>query len=93
MNTQTDRRSFKYGDVVTVATYPGIAFWVGGPTIDTIYDENIDDTYDEIREGFYDCMMVGDDRIHIVDVDDMRFLEGEEYCSVCGQIGCGHGAS
>lgn len=86
MNT----KAFQYGDVVSIATYPGIAFYVGGQTVDTCYDEDADDTYDQPRDGFYDCIMVGDDRVHVVDVDDMRHIDEKEFCSVCGQIGCTH---
>jgi hypothetical protein len=34
--------------------------------------------------------MVGDDREHIVDVDDLTEIAREDYCGVCGQIGCSH---
>src|SRR3954467_9719163 len=35
-------------------------------------------------------VMVGDDREHIVDPDDLVKLDDDDYCSVCGQIGCQH---
>jgi len=34
--------------------------------------------------------MVGDDREHIIDLDDCQLLADNEYCPECGQIGCGH---
>ena len=37
------------------------------------------------------CVMVGDDRRFTHDVDDLTPLDDDDYCSGCGQIGCGHG--
>jgi hypothetical protein len=34
-------------------------------------------------------VMVGDDAEHIVDPDDLVVIDDEDYCSHCGQIGCG----
>jgi hypothetical protein len=34
-------------------------------------------------------VMVGDDRKHEVDIDDLAPLKSDEYCQDCGQIGCG----
>jgi hypothetical protein len=34
------------------------------------------------------AVMVGDDREHIVDVDDLTVIAEDDYCSECGQIGC-----
>lgn len=36
------------------------------------------------------AVMVGDDRRHTVDIEDLTPLSDEDYCSGCGQIGCGH---
>lgn len=36
------------------------------------------------------AIMVGDDREHIVDIDDLTKIGDDDYCSVCGQIGCTH---
>lgn len=35
------------------------------------------------------AVMVGDDRRHIVDKSDLTEIDEEDYCSDCGQIGCG----
>ena len=35
------------------------------------------------------AIMVGDDRVHEVDVDDLTPLADGDYCKDCGQIGCG----
>jgi hypothetical protein len=34
------------------------------------------------------AVMVGDDRKHVIDVDDLEMLADDDYCSGCGQIGC-----
>ena len=36
------------------------------------------------------AVMVGDDRKHVVSVDDLTEISSDDYCSVCGQIGCHH---
>lgn len=36
------------------------------------------------------AVMVGDDRVHEIDVDDLTMIEEDDYCHECGQIGCGH---
>lgn len=36
-------------------------------------------------------VMVGDDRRHEVDVEDLTPLAEDAYCGSCGQIGCGWG--
>lgn len=55
--------------------------------IDFQYSEGemVDDT------DRYIVVMVGDDRKHIVDVDDCEEISGEDFCSECGQMGCMHG--
>lgn len=32
--------------------------------------------------------MVGDDRVHLVDPDDLTKIEDDDYCHECGQVGC-----
>lgn len=34
------------------------------------------------------AVMVGDDRVFIVDVEDLTLLGEEEFCRGCGQVGC-----
>jgi hypothetical protein len=34
--------------------------------------------------------MVGDDGVHIIDVEDLIPLSREEFCGECGQVGCTH---
>ncbi len=59
------------------------------------------DEYDGHVHGYYEidevvnenkaqCHMVGDDHEFIVDINDCSPLSEDEFCSECGQIGCGH---
>jgi len=36
------------------------------------------------------AVMVGDDREHEVDLDDLIPLDDLDYCAECGQVGCCH---
>lgn len=36
------------------------------------------------------AVMVGDDRVHEVEVEDLIPIDRDDYCGSCGQIGCGH---
>jgi hypothetical protein len=49
---------------------------------------------DEIEQdetcGRVIVVMVGDDRKHEIDTDDLTKLDDLDYCAECGQIGCGH---
>ena len=45
----------------------------------------------ETVEGEMLCVvMVGDDRVHEVDPDDLIVIDDLDYCAECGQIGCQH---
>lgn len=57
-----------------VALYGGIAWYLVG------YESR-----DVVR-----AVMVGDDREFLVNVDDLEPIAREDYCGVCGQIGCTH---
>ena len=35
-------------------------------------------------------VMVGDDKKHTVDREDCTVIDEDEFCSVCGQMGCTH---
>lgn len=80
--------------------YPGIAFYLRGyvrtPLVDDetgeelrVWMGELDDAYD-IDRSQVRAVMVGDDREHLVDVDDLTPLDELGYCAVCGQIGCEH---
>lgn len=49
--------------------------------------EWVDDPDSEMME----VCMVGDDHVHTVDISEMTLIDDDEYCSNCGQIGCGWG--
>lgn len=83
----------------TVDGWRGIAFYVTGYVQHDDLMEFVDDdgnptgeveptglTYDD--PNMVIAIMVGDDREHIVDVADLTKLSDDEYCPVCGQIGC-----
>lgn len=74
----------------SVRTMPGVAFWLDRPETEQ-YDYNEDGSYEETETGMVLAVMVGDDRRHVVDPDDLVLIADEDYCSSCGQIGCEHG--
>jgi len=41
-----------------------------------------------VSRGRAKVTMIGDDRVFDVDEDDCTPLAREDYCGVCGQIGC-----
>ena len=66
-----------------------IAFYLIGYVQEADEDTEWSGVYNEDRSRVV-AVMVGDDRKHTVDVDDLTVLDDEAYCSVCGQIGCSH---
>lgn len=79
--------------------YDGIAWWLEGyvrtPRVDSETDELVcdwlgecDDAYD-IDTTRVVAIMVGDNRRHEIDIDDLELIADDAYCSCCGQIGCG----
>lgn len=75
-------------DAVRIDGHPGIAWHVLG--WQTIPDEDTVWSGYENRTGMLVCVMVGDDFQWLIDPEDILPLEREEYCGVCGQIGCTH---
>lgn len=75
-------------DAYTVAGWRGIAFrvlgWETAPDADTEWSGY------EVRTGRLLVVMIGDDRRHAVDPEDVTPIARAEYCGECGQIGCGH---
>lgn len=53
-------------------------------------DEDTEWTGYEVRTGNVVAVIVGDDYRHVIDPEDLEPIEREEFCGVCGQIGCGH---
>ena len=70
------------------AYMPGVAFrvygWETAPTEDTEWDGI------EERTGRVIAVMVGDDYRHSCNPADFTRVDDEDYCLVCGQIGCTH---
>jgi hypothetical protein len=68
----------------TVAGYGGVAFYLTGWAVDDT-DEDGDEVY---SDSMVIAVMVGDDRPHLVDVDDLTVINEDDYCHECGQVGC-----
>ena len=89
-----------------VKRWPVVAVYISGypkrwePCIGFYVDDDGNECEEEIAgEGEWiedtECgqvlvIMVGDDRKHTVDVDDLIPLDELAYCAECGQIGCSH---
>lgn len=71
-----------------IRNYDGIAWNVYG--WETKPDEETEWTGQRIRTGKVICVMVGDDRRFAIDPKDISPLKREEFCGICGQIGCCH---
>jgi hypothetical protein len=71
----------------TVASYGGVAFYL------TSWAERWDDEEQEWVPDGDDtvwAVMVGDDRRHLIDVEELTLLDPLGYCAECGQVGCTH---
>lgn len=77
-------------DAYRVAGYKGIAWSVLG--WETEPDEDTEWSGYELRTGKLVCCMIGDDRHFVFDTEELTALDSDDYCSVCGQIGCHHNA-
>ena len=77
--------AFQPGDYVKVRGYRGVAFTVLG--LEVMYDDN----GDESLTGRVRVRMVGDSRVFNEWPDELTRLERSQFCSDCGQTGCGHG--
>jgi len=77
-----------------VSGYDGIAFYVAGAIVEPteVYDDETGEHvgYDYCPSGSLACVMVGDDRIHAVEGDEVAEIGENDYCHECGQIGCKH---
>lgn len=40
--------------------------------------------------GYVRAVMVGDDREHIIPVENLTLIAEDDYCGSCGQVGCTH---
>ena len=77
-------------DAYCAKGWRGVAWTVLG--WETEPDEDTEWSGYENRTGRLVAHMVGDDRHFAFDPDELKPLDSEEYCSVCGQIGCHHNA-
>ena len=87
----------------SVAGYGGIAFYLLGYATEWTEEEWIycgEGDPDEESSYLYNepeeienrdrvrAVMVGDDRVHEIDIDDLTVIDDLDYCAECGQIGC-----
>jgi len=71
----------------SVSYYEGVAFYLLG--YEMIRDEDYEwSGIEEENRQNVRAVMVGDDTVHIVDVDDLTVISEDDYCPECGQIGC-----
>jgi hypothetical protein len=76
-------------DAYTVAGWgAGIAFRVYGWEVEP--DEDTDWSGYYARTGRLVVVMVGDDTPHRADPEDVAPLDDDDFCHVCGQVGCTH---
>ena len=91
-----------FGAKYSVEGYDGVAFYLLGH-VETCVQTEILVAHDEegypiyvlgqediVEEQLVRAVMVGDDKEYWIDVDDLTKLDDDDYCSSCGQIGCGH---
>lgn len=75
-------------DAYQVSGYRGIAWHVLGWQTES--DSDTEWSGYESRTGYVLAVMIGDDKRHVIDKDDLVPIEREAFCSECGQIGCTH---
>jgi hypothetical protein len=75
-------------DAYRVKGWPAIAWTVLG--WETEPDEDTEWSGYELRTGNVLAVMVGDDRKHSVEPEDLVPIAREDYCGECGQVGCCH---
>lgn len=51
-------------------------------------EHHVYDVVPEIREGWVNVVMVGDDRLIAVEVAELTEIPEDAYCAGCGQVGC-----
>ena len=76
-------------DAYTARGFEGFALCVLG--WETEPDEDTEWSGYENRTGKVAVVMIGDDRIHAVDPEDLKPLSEDGFCRECGQTGCFHG--
>jgi hypothetical protein len=86
---QADKEGYRF----TVDGWRGIAFYLLEPETVDEWDEETGENVTEwsgykVPTGNVVMVMVGDDREHVIDPDDVNALDDDEYCPECGQVGC-----
>jgi hypothetical protein len=66
--------------------FGGIAFYF--LTVEEVPDEDTEWSGYSVPTGNVLMVMVGDDRKHSIDPEDVETIEEDDYCHECGQIGC-----
>ena len=84
----------------SVDGYKGVAFWLDGYAKEDVAGEDYfdgegnylysDESEEVDNTDYVMAVMVGDNKRHKVDVDDLTKLDDLDYCASCGQIGCTH---
>ncbi len=91
-NYEADDETFP-ADAYSVKGYRGVAWRVYGWELERYWDESegiFADDPDERRTDKVVCVMVGDDRRFTFEPSELTPLDDDDYCGVCGQIGCTH---
>jgi len=86
-NYEADDETFPT-EAYAVSGYRGVAWRVYGWEIEPTEDTEWDGI--EERTGRVVCVMVGDDKRWTFEPSELTPLDGDDYCGVCGQIGCTH---
>lgn len=80
----------------SVAGYRGVAFYLLGYVEEDEHDPETGENVTEwtgiklVDRDRVRAVMVGDDRVHEVEVADLTELGEFDYCAECGQVGCTH---
>lgn len=86
-NYERDDETFPH-EHYQVRGWPKVAVYVLG--WETEPDEDTEWSGLESRTGRVLVVMVGDDRRHAIEDDDLIPLAEDAFCRDCGQIGCSH---
>lgn len=83
-----DETAYPYENAYAVEGWRGVAWRVYG--WQTAPDEDTEWSGIEERTGLLVCVMIGDDEPHTFEPGEVARLDDDDYCAVCGQIGCTH---
>lgn len=53
-------------------------------------DDDTEWTGEWFGTGMAVLVMIGDDREHVIDPEDVTVIADDDYCHACGQVGCTH---